>query len=243
MTSNQYVRKILAFIIGVLCATLAAWLITPLISKDNESFFAWDYYTFNKIGIWLYTFGYVSILARSHWKIDIGALFEFVCIAGIFFLFVDFCTFMERIPFFWPVLCFFGSMCNVVALTNVQDDSQSFKIFRRIKKYLFFYIPQFWGYLILNRWFRIPKHISLLIADVILLLIVLMGFMAGWMSSYETDSADKTDEEDNSVDKSDVSEIESFDTTEEPEKESYDTTDKTENDSLDEADDTTLEKG
>lgn len=61
----------------------------------------------------------------------------------------------------------------------------------------------------MNRWFRIPKHISLLIADVILLLIVLSGFMAGWMLTDVTDSVDKTDELKNDcLDKSDGNTLE-----------------------------------
>ena len=111
MTSKSFIRKLVAILIAPVLATLIAWFIAPLITKQNKIFLSWDYLTLNRIGLWLYSWSFFSILIGGFRRKNFGIVLE-LAIIGIVLLYPKYCTIMAEYSIIRLILDFIkGIIC------------------------------------------------------------------------------------------------------------------------------------
>ena len=105
------------FICHVLYFLVALYLfvsnfIAPLITKQNKIFLSWDYLTLNRIGLWLYSWSFFSILIGGFRRKNFGIVLELFAIIGIVLLYPKYCTIMAEYSIIRLILDFIkGIIC------------------------------------------------------------------------------------------------------------------------------------
>ena len=184
MTSKSFIRKLIAILIAPVLATLIAWFIAPLITKQNKIFLSWDYLTLNRIGLWLYSWSFFSILIGGFRRKNFGIVLELFAIIGIVLLYPKYCTIMDEYSIIRLILDFIKGIICVSIFIGLGALNPFFSFLSRVMVYVVFYRVQYFFYLILHKLFKVSFTTSILITGTILLLIILAIF-AVWCATVE----------------------------------------------------------